>query len=369
VSKRDYYELLGVSRGASADEIKKGYRQQALQYHPDRNPGDKSAEDRFKEVNEAYSVLSDAQKREQYDRFGHAGPAGQGFGGFQDFGGFGVEDILNDFFGSVFGGAAGGGRRPQRGADLRYNLTIKFEEAVFGAEKEIVIPRTATCGDCKGSGAKKGTSPEKCAACNGRGQVTVQQGFFQISRPCGRCGGTGQVVKERCPSCAGTGGIRENRPLKVKIPAGVDNGTRMKLRGEGEAGPLGGPSGDLYVVISVEEHPFFVRDGADLLCEVPITFPQAALGGDIEVPTLAGRKTLTIPPGTNSGQEFVMKGEGVAQVNGYRRGNLVIRTLIDVPKKLTKRQKELLTEFQVLAGESPGPMSKSFFEKVKGFFE
>ncbi len=372
MSKHDYYELLGIERGANADEIKKAYRQQALQYHPDRNPGDKAAEDRFKEINEAYSVISDPQKRAQFDRFGHAGPTGQGFGGFQDFGGggFGVEDILNDFFGSVFGGGgAGGGRRPQRGADLRYNLTIKFEEAVFGTEKEIVIPRTATCGDCKGNGAKKGTSPEKCAACNGRGQVSVQQGFFSISRPCGRCGGAGQIIKERCPACSGTGGLRENRPLKVKIPAGVDNGTRMKLRGEGEAGPVGGPSGDLYVVISVNDHPFFIREGADLLCEVPITFPQAALGADIDVPTLSGKKSLTIPAGTNSGQDFVMKGEGVAQVNGYRRGNLVIRTIIDVPKKLNKRQKELLTEFQVLAGESPGPMSRSFFEKVKEFFE
>jgi molecular chaperone DnaJ len=368
VSKRDYYEVLGVARGAGADEIKKAYRQLALRYHPDRNPGDKAAEEKFKEANEAYSVLSDAQKREQYDRFGHAGPGGQGFGGFQDFGGFGVEDILNDFFGSVFGGT-GTGRRPQRGADLRYDLSIRFEEAVFGAEKEIVVPRTSACGECGGSGARKGTSPETCAACKGRGQVTVQQGFFAISRPCGRCGGSGRVVKERCPACSGSGGIRERKPLKVKIPAGVDNGTRMKLRGEGEAGPQGGPSGDLYVVIAVEEHPYFVRDGADLLCEVPITFPQAALGGDIQVPTLSGKKTLTVPAGTNSGQEFVLKGEGVAHVNGYRRGNLVIRTVIDVPRKLTKRQKELLAEFQVTAGESPGPMSKSFFEKVKDLFE
>jgi molecular chaperone DnaJ len=367
VSRRDYYELLGVARGASADEIKKAYRQLALQHHPDRNQGDKGSEDKFKEINEAYSVLSDAGKREQYDRFGHAGPSGQGFGGFGDFG-FGVEDILNDFFGSVFGGQTGGGRRPARGADLRYNLTIKFEEAVFGSEKEIVVPRTGTCGDCGGSGAKKGTSPERCGACGGRGQVTVQQGFFAISRPCGRCGGTGQIIKERCPACGGRGGIRENRPLKVKIPAGVDEGTRMKLRGEGEAGPNGGPAGDLYVVLSVEEHPFFVREGTDLLCEVPITFAQAALGGDIDVPTLSGKKSLTIPPGTRSGQDFQMKGEGVAQVNGYRRGNLVIRTVIDVPKKLTKRQRELLVEYQELAGESPGPMSRTFFEKVKEFF-
>lgn len=367
MNKRDYYDVLGVSRDSGSDEVKKAYRQRALQFHPDRNPGDKGSEEKFKELNEAYSVLSDPQKREQYDAYGHAGPTGQGFGGFSDFHFGGVEDILNDFFG--FGTIFGGGRqRASRGADLRYNLEIAFEEAAFGSEKEIVVPRTTACAECAGSGAKKGTRPERCAACNGRGQVSVQQGFFSMTRTCSRCRGTGEIIRERCAECAGSGTVREKRSLKVKIPAGVDNGTRLKLRGEGETGHGGGPSGDLYVVMSVREHPIFVREGEHLLCEVPITFSQAALGDDIEVPTLSGKKKLTLPAGTQAGQEFVMRGEGVAALNGHRRGNLVIRVVIDVPKKLSKRQKELLLEFQELSGESPGPISRSFFEKVKEIF-
>lgn len=368
MAKRDYYEVLGASRGSGPDELKKAFRQMALQYHPDRNPGDKGAEEKFKEINEAYSVLSDPAKRQQYDSYGHAGPSGQGFGfeGFGDFNFGGVEDIINDFFG--FGTIFGGRQRSRRGEDLRYNLEISFEEGAFGAEKEIVVPRTVVCRECGGSGAKKGTRPELCEACNGRGQVSVQQGFFSMTRPCGRCRGTGEIIREQCPACAGGGTTRERRSLKVKIPAGVDNGIRLKLRGEGEAGPGGGSPGDLYVVISVREHPFFTRDGEHLLCEVPITFSHAALGNEIEVPTLSGRKKLVIPPGTRSGQEFVMKGEGVAVLNGHRRGNLVVRVVIDVPKKLTKRQKELLIEFQELSGESPGPMSRTFFEKVKEIF-
>jgi len=366
-SKRDYYEVLGVSRESSPDDLKKAFRQLALRYHPDRNPGDKSAEERFKEINEAYSVLSDPEKRQQYDRFGHAGPAGQGFGGFGDFSGFGVEDILNDFFGGMFGGG-GGGARPRRGADLRYNLTVAFDEAVFGSEKEIVVPRTGVCPECSGTGARKGTRPERCGACHGQGQVTMQQGFFAIRRTCGRCGGTGRVVKDPCGNCSGTGQVRERRTLKVKIPPGVDTGTRLKLRGEGEAGPAGGSAGDLYVVLTVKEHPFFVRQGTDLFCEVPITFPQAAMGATIEVPTLSGKKTLTIPPGTPSGHDFVMRGEGIASLDSGRRGNLVIRVLIEVPRKLTKRQKELLGEFQQISEESPGPITRGFFEKVKEIF-
>jgi len=368
VAKRDYYEVLGVSRDAGPDDLKKAFRQLALQHHPDRNPGDKSAEEKFKELNEAYSVLSDPRKRQQYDAYGHAGPAGQGpgFEGFGDFHFGGVEDIINDFFG--FGSIFGGQQKVRRGSDLRYNLEISFEEGAFGGEKEIVVPRSAACVECGGSGAKKGTRPERCAACNGRGQVSVQQGFFTMSRPCGRCRGTGQIIREQCPRCSGGGTVRERRPLKVRIPAGVDNGTRLKLRGEGEAGPGGGPAGDLYVVISIRDHPFFTRAGEHLLCEVPITFSEAALGHEIEVPTLSGKKKLQIPPGTRSGQEFVMKGEGVAVLNSHRRGNLVVRVVIDVPKKLTKRQKELLLEFQELSGESPGPMSRTFFEKVKEIF-
>ncbi len=368
MAKRDYYEVLGVSRDCGPDDLKKAFRQLALQHHPDRNPGDKSAEDKFKEINEAYSVLSDPEKRRQYDAYGHAGPRGQGFGyeGFGDLNFGGVEDILNDFFG--FGTIFGGRQRVRRGADLRYNMEIAFEEAAFGSEKEIVVPRTSACGECGGSGAKKGTRPERCPVCDGHGQVSVRQGFFTMSRPCGRCRGTGEFVRDPCPSCSGSGTVRERRSLKVKIPAGVDTGTRLKLRGEGDAVPGGGPSGDLYVVISVREHPFFVRDGENLLCEVPITFSEAALGREIEVPTLAGKKKLVIPPGTRSGQEFAMKGEGVAVLNGHRRGNLLVRVVIDVPKKLTKRQRELLLEFQELSGQSPGPMSRTFFEKVKEIF-
>ncbi|RJP22154.1 MAG: molecular chaperone DnaJ [Deltaproteobacteria bacterium] len=362
-SRRDYYDILGIARDSSPDDIKKAYRQQALQNHPDRNPGDKAAEERFKEANEAYSILSDPEKRTQYDRFGHAGPSGQGFG---DFSGFGVEDIINDFFGGIFGG--GGGERVRRGADLRYNLTVSFNEAVFGGEKEIVVPRTGACRECGGTGARKGTRPERCSGCNGRGQVTMQQGFFSIRRTCGRCGGTGQVVKDPCGPCAGSGHVRESRTLKVKIPPGVETGTRLKLRGEGEAAPAGAGAGDLYVVLTVQDHPFFVREGADLFCEVPITFPQAALGASIEVPTLSGKKDLTIPPGTPSGHDFVMRGEGVASLSTGRRGNLVIRVLIEVPKKLTRRQREVLSEYQQLSEESPGPISRSFFEKVKEIF-
>ncbi|MEW6721053.1 MAG: molecular chaperone DnaJ [Thermodesulfobacteriota bacterium] len=366
-TKRDYYEVLGVPRNSDPDEIKKAFRQLALKHHPDRNSADADAEERFKELNEAYSVLSDPDKRAQYDRFGHAGPAGQGFGGFGDFTGMGVEDIINDFFGGIFGGG-GAGARVRRGADLRYNLTVTFEEAVFGADKEIVVPRMAGCGDCGGTGAKKGSRPEKCGACGGRGQVTIQQGFFSIRRTCSRCGGAGQVVKDPCGACSGSGQVRESRTLKVKVPPGVETGTRLKLRGEGEAGGPGGSPGDLYVVLSVLEHPFFVRDGADLFCEVPITFPQAAMGSKIEVPTLSGKKELSIPAGTASGHEFVLRGEGVASLSSGRRGNLVIRVLIEVPRKLNKRQKELLEEFQKLSDASPGPIASSFFEKVKEIF-
>jgi molecular chaperone DnaJ len=367
MARRDYYEILGVQKNCTLEDLKKAYRKLALEYHPDRNPGSKESEERFKEANEAYSVLSDPQRREQYDLYGHAAPSGQGFEGFGGFGFGGVEDILNDFFGlgSVFSGFRD---RSRRGADLRYNLTVTFEEAVFGAEKDIVVPRTGACQECSGTGAKKGTRPERCGACNGRGQVTVQQGFFSLSRTCGRCRGTGEVIKEHCPPCAGSGTVQEKRQLKMKIPPGVDNETRLKLRGEGEAGRGGASAGDLYVVISVKEHPFFARSGADLFCEVPITFSQAALGSEIEVPTLGGKKKLVIPAGTPSAREFVLRSEGVTVINSHRRGNLVVRVLIDVPKKLTKRQKELLTEFQHISEESPGPASRTFFEKVKEIF-
>jgi len=367
VQKRDYYEVLGVARDCSAEDLKKAYRRLAMQHHPDRNPGNTEAEERFKEANEAYSVLSDSQRRSQYDTYGHAGPTGQGFGDFGGFGFGGVEDLLNEFFGvgTIFGM---GRERPRRGPDLRYNLSVSFQDAVVGAEKEIEVPRREACGECAGSGAKKGTRPERCGACNGRGQVTVQQGFFQMTRTCGRCRGAGEVIKEHCPACAGSGAVHRKRPLKIKIPPGVDNETRLKLRGEGEAGTRGGPPGDLYVVISVAEHPIFRRRGADLYCDVPISFSQAALGDKIEVPTLNGRKSITIPAGTPVVHEFVLKGQGVQVLNSYRRGNLVIRTVVEVPKKLTKRQKELLDELQQITLESPGSDTRSFFEKVKEIF-
>ena len=368
MQKRDYYEVLSVSRDCSAEELKKAYRRLALQYHPDRNPGDGESEERFKEANEAYSVLSDAQKRSQYDTFGHAGPTGQGFGDFGGFGFGGVEDLLNEFFGmgTIFGGM--GHERTRRGGDMRYNLAVTFEEAVIGTEKEIEVPRQTHCRECSGSGAKKGTRPERCGTCGGRGQVTVQQGFFAMSRTCGRCRGAGEVIREICPACAGSGTVTERRPLKIRIPPGVDNGTRLKLRGEGEAGTRGAPPGDLYIVISAGEHPIFQRRGVDLFCEVPITFSQAALGDKIEIPTLNGRKTLSVPSGTPAVHEFVLKGEGIQQLNSYRRGNLVIRVVVEVPKKLTKRQKELLSEYQQISLKSPGPGTRSFFEKVKEIF-
>ncbi len=366
MARRDYYETLGIPKQATPEEVKKAYRQLALKYHPDRNPGDKQAEERFKEINEAYSVLSDPQKRQQYDTFGPGGPSGQGFG-FEGIGGFGVEDLLNEFFGvgDLFGGRRS---RARRGADLRYDLEIPFEEAVFGGEREIVVPRTGGCPECGGSGARRGTAPERCAACNGRGQVSVQQGFFSMVRTCSRCRGTGEVIKDPCPDCRGGGTVKERRTLKVKIPAGVDSETRLKLRGEGEAGAGGGPPGDLYVVLTVREHPIFVRQGNHLLCEIPVTFAQAALGAQIEVPTLSGKKKITIPGGTQPGAEFVLKGEGVAALHSSRRGNLVARILLEVPKQLTKRQKELLAEFQQLSEESPGPIAKGFLDKVKELF-
>lgn len=374
-TKRDYYEVLGVPRDASPEDMKKAYRQLALQYHPDRNPGNKESEDHFKEVNEAYSVLSDGEKRARYDRFGSAGPQGGGFGGgggfdFSGAGFPGVEDLLNDFFGGGAGVFFGGGQRgPTRGSDLRYNLNLPFEEAAKGVEKEIDIPRTGECGECGGSGAKKGTRPEKCVTCGGRGQVTSQQGFFAINRTCPRCGGRGEVIKEKCHGCGGTGASVERKKLTVKIPPGVETGTRLKLRGEGERVPGGGIPGDLYVVLNVADHPVFKRDGATLYVEVPITFSQAALGADIKVPTLDGRKDLHVPSGTPSGQHFVMKHEGLPRLDNGRKGELIVAVVIEVPKKLSKRQKELLQELQSLSEESPGPMAKGFLDSLKEMFD
>jgi molecular chaperone DnaJ len=367
-TKKDYYELLGLGRSASEEEIKKAYRKLALQYHPDRNPGDKQAEERFKEVSEAYSVLSDPHKRSQYDQFGHAafGDGGPFAGGGFDFSG-GFEDVFSDIFGEFFGG--GGTRRRGRGQDLRYTLTLKFEEAVSGVEKKIKIPRHGTCDICHGNGAKPGTAPQTCPTCRGRGQVTFQQGFFSVSRTCNQCQGQGTIIKEPCPNCAGAGRVRNMHTLSVKIPPGVDNGSRLKLRGEGESAPAtGGAPGDLYVVIQVESHPIFVRDQLDIVCDVPISFVQAALGAEIDVPTLDGKVKMKIPPGTQSGKLFRMKGKGIKDVHGGQQGDQHVRVTVETPTRLTARQKDLLKEFAALGGEEVNPLSKGFFDKMKELF-
>ena len=367
-TKKDYYELLGVGRNASEDEIKKAYRKLALQHHPDRNPGDKQAEEKFKEVSEAYSVLSDPQKRSQYDQFGHAafGDGGPFAGGGFDFSG-GFEDVFSDIFGEFFGG--GTSRRRGRGQDLRYTLTIKFEEAVTGVEKKIKIPRHGVCETCRGNGAKPGTAPQTCPTCRGRGQVSFQQGFFSVSRTCNQCQGQGTIIKEPCVNCAGAGRVRNMHTLSVKIPAGVDSGSRLKLRGEGESAPMaGGAPGDLYVVIQVEAHPIFVRDQLDIICDVPISFVQAALGSEIDVPTLDGKVKMKIPPGTQSGKLFRMKGKGIRDVHGAHQGDQHVRVTVETPTRLTAKQKELLKEFAANGGEEVNPLSKGFFDKMKELF-
>ncbi len=368
--RRDFYEVLGVSRDASDDDIKRAYRKQALKYHPDRNPGDKEAEETFKECSAAYQILSDPERRAQYDRFGAAAFEG-GAGGF-DFGA-GFEDIFSGIFGDFFGQARGGGggrgrSRARRGDDLRYNLDLSFEEAAFGCEKTITVPRMATCDACDGNGAKPGTKAKTCTGCRGSGQVRFQQGFFSIAKTCGQCGGQGSVIGDPCPKCQGQGAVRRTQNLSVKIPAGVDTGSRLKLRGEGEAGAAGGPSGDLYVVVRVKEHALFRREDSDVICDIPLSFPQAALGADIEVPTIEGKHKMRIPPGTQSGALFRLKGKGIADLRGYGRGDHVVRVVVETPRKLTKRQQELLEEFARSSGQEVHPMSRGFFDKVKEMF-
>ena len=363
--KRDYYEVLGVSRTAGDEELKKAYRKLALKFHPDKNPG-KEAEERFKECNEAYQILSDPQRRAQYDRFGHAAFENGGIGGGFDFAG-GFDDILGDLFGDFFGTGRGrGGRsRARRGADLQYQLEIGFIEACRGCEKTLSVPRLARCETCGGRGAKAGTTPQTCPQCNGSGQMRFQQGFFSIAKTCGKCNGHGQIITNPCPSCDGAGARRVTYTVNVKIPAGVDAGSRLKLRGEGEVGANGGPSGDLYVVLDVQEHPIFVRDGHDLVCEVPVSFAQAALGTEMEVPTLDGSVKLKVPAGTQSGHVFRLRGRGVADLNGYGTGDELVRVVVETPRKLTAKQRELLEEFAKLSGEDVHPLSKSFLDKVK----
>ena len=378
MSKRDYYEILGVEREATDQQIKSAYRKLALKYHPDRNPGDHKAEESFKEAAEAYSVLADREKRSLYDRFGHAGVSGVGAGGgvdptiFADF-----SDIfagLGDVFG--FGDIFGGRRRrsgPQRGSDLRYDLEITFDESASGSETTIQIPREETCETCKGSGAAAGTSPETCSQCRGSGQLRYQQGFLTVARPCSNCRGTGKTIAKPCQTCRGAGRISKERKLTVKIPAGIATGQRMRLYGEGEHGSAGGPAGDLYVVVHVQEHPFFHRDGDDLFCEMPISFPTLALGGSIKVPTLNGHEDLHIPGGTQAGAKFRIRGKGMPNVSGRGHGDLHVIARVSIPKKLTKEQKHLLEELGKTLKDEPvsgNPLDgeKPFFERVKDIF-
>jgi len=369
---RDYYEILSVARDASQDEIKKAYRQAALKFHPDRNPDDKDgAERRFKEASKAYQVLSDADKRAQYDRFGEAAFEGPGAGGFDFSSAFAsgaFEDVLGDLFGDFFGG---GGRRsrsrPARGDDLRYDLEITFEDAARGCEKHISVPRTVTCETCSGSGGKPGTSPETCSGCNGAGQIRYQQGLFQIAKTCGQCNGEGKVNKSPCTTCRGAGRTRAMREIKVKIPAGVDNGSRLKLRNEGEAGVRGGTPGDLYVVLSVREHPLFHRDGANVVCQRPISMIDAALGAEVDVPTLDGVVKLKIPAGTQHGKVFRLSGKGVPDLRrgSGARGDQYVAVQIEIPTKLGRKQRKLLEQLRDEGAENHESLVASFTSKLR----
>jgi molecular chaperone DnaJ len=369
--KRDYYEILGVQKNVNPQELKSAFRKVALQYHPDRNPGDKEAEEKFKEASEAYEVLSDPERRARYDRFGHAGAGGgagfEGFGGFQ---GVNINDIFGDIFGEIFGGGGRGRGRGGigRGADLRYNLEISFEEAAFGCRPKVPIPRPKKCETCSGSGSKSGAAPKPCATCGGVGEVRFTQGFFAVSRACHDCNGTGAVIPDPCSKCKGSGKVPSEEVLEVNIPGGVDNGTRVRLSGMGEPGERGGPPGDLYVTVIVREHPLFQREDNEVFCEVPISFTQAALGAKIDVPTLDGKVKMTIPAGTQSGKVFRLKGKGIPHLHSQQRGDQHVRVIIETPTELSAKQRELLEKFAELSGEESHPQSKSFFDKVKELF-
>jgi molecular chaperone DnaJ len=370
--KRDFYDVLGVSRGASEQEIKSAYRKLALQYHPDRNPGNKAAEDRFKEAAEAYAVLSDAQKRAQYDRFGHAGlGSAGGFGGFDPSVFADFSDILGDIFGfgDMFGGSGRRGTRVRRGSDLRYDLELSFEDAAFGTTTKIKVPHHEACGECNGTGSEKGSGPSTCTTCNGYGQVRFQQGFFSITRTCGHCQGTGQIIKNPCAACHGEGRVVREKVLELKIPAGVDAGSKLRVSGEGDAGEKGAPAGDLYVVLHVQEHEFFERRDADLFCHIPVTFPQAALGAVIMVPTLEqSEEKLTLPAGTQHGTTFKIRGRGISKRGGSARGDLYVTVTVTVPSKLTREQKDLLARFGETIEAENKPIQKKILERVKEIF-
>jgi molecular chaperone DnaJ len=367
MAKRDYYDVLGVDRGASASEIKKAFRRVAMKHHPDRNPDNKQSEDKFKEAQEAYEVLSDDDKKANFDRFGHASP-NQGGGGGAGFG-----DIFGDVFGDIFGGSgtASGRSGSARGSDLRYDLQLELEDAVKGKTVEIEIPTLDPCSTCNGSGARAGSSPRTCNSCQGVGQVRMQQGFFSVQQTCPKCRGRGQMITDPCGGCHGQGVVEKRKTLSVKIPAGVDTGDRIRLAGKGEAGPQGGPNGDLYVQMNVAEHSLFVRDGANLHCEVPISFSQAALGGELEVPTLSGKVKLKVPLETQSGKLFRLRGKGVTQVRGGGPGDLLCRVVVETPINLSAKQAKLLKSFDTsLSGSSKhSPRSSSWFSGVKSFFD
>ncbi|TXI37431.1 MAG: molecular chaperone DnaJ [Methylophilus methylotrophus] len=372
-AKKDYYEVLGVNRDASEEEIKKAFKKLAMKFHPDRNPDNPKAEESFKEAKEAYEILSDEQKRAAYDQYGHAGvdPSMGGSGGFGGFNSGNFSDAFGDIFGDIFGGARNQRSNVYRGADLRYNLEISLEDAAKGTETKIRIPVQTTCETCHGSGARPGTSPVTCTTCNGHGQVRMQQGFFSVQQTCPKCHGTGKMVKEPCPTCHGGGRVKQNKTLNVKIPAGVDEGDRIRLSGEGEAGVNGGPTGDLYVVVHLKEHPIFQREGANLHCEMPISFSTAALGGEIEVPTLDGAAKMKIPAETQTGSVFRLRGKGIKPLRSSEHGDLMVHVVVETPVRLTEKQKELLREFESSTQADAGkhsPKNKSWVDKARDFF-
>jgi len=373
VSKADYYEVLGVSRDASDQELKSAYRKQALKYHPDRNPGDHIAEEKFKEASEAYQVLSDADKRAAYDRYGHAGLGAQGFGAGPFAGGVDLGDIFGDLFGEMFtmGGAPGGasrGSRTQRGDDLRFDMTIDFEHAVFGTEKEVKIRRLETCGMCNGKGSASGRGPAVCSHCQGRGQLRYQQGFFSVARTCVACSGTGTVISDPCTACRGEGRKAAEVKLNVKVPPGVEEGTRIRYGGEGDVGRVGGLKGDLYVILSIRPHDYFERHGYDLHCVLPISFPQAAMGAEFEIPGIDGPVNIKIPEGTQSGKELRIRGRGVPYLNERGKGDLIVKVLVQIPRKLNRAQRELVAKLAESMAVDNKPTSPGLMEKMKDLF-
>ncbi len=372
VAKADYYEVLGVSREAGDQELKSAYRKLALRYHPDRNPGDHGAEEKFKEASEAYQVLCDADKRAVYDRYGHAGLSGQGsgFGGGPFAGGVDIGDIFGDLFGEMFnvGGSSQRGSRQKRGDDLRFDLTVDFEDAVFGSETEVRVRRLETCATCQGRGSASGRGPTVCSQCQGRGQLRYQQGFFSVARTCGACGGTGSVIGDPCQTCRGETRVTSELKLNVKVPPGVEDGTRIRYSGEGDAGRAGGPKGDLYIVLAVRAHEFFDRKGNDLHCVIPISFPQASLGAEIEIPGIDGPVSLKIPEGTQSARELRIRGRGVPYLNEKGRGDLVVKVVVQIPKKLTRAQRDLIKELAESLSVENKPTSPGLLDKMKDLF-